>query len=221
VFKALALLHKPAPQEHLVKRKFRVQLRRPTEQSWHDALGVAAWTEGFSVIMPRYPGDFPLRAALALDPSHLIEVEAQPDSRSEVTYKGVPSCLVGMKLVAIKADDFDTMVRWLKGEPLDVQNVAQKEIVSKRMSEDDVLRIMPKQLLTRVLQQLVEKERLAPLEDKVEPLVSYHYYGTRRSGQKTFHRLTINSKVARGDHFVRFSTAFQINAESGEIKIAR
>lgn len=216
-----SLLRKPEPQNLLVKRKFRVQLRRPSDQNWHDVLGVEAWDNGFSVIMPRWPGDASLCARVVLDPSHFIEVQAQPDMRSEVTYKDVPSCLVGMKYVAIKADDWDMMVRWLKDEPLDIENVSQDEISAKQISEDDLLRIMPKQLLDKVLQQLVEKERLAPLDPKIEPLVSYRYYGTKKKGEKTFHRLTIDSKVVRGDEFNRFSTPVQINADSGEVELAR
>ena len=216
-----ALLHKPEPKNNLVQRKFRVQLRRPADENWHDVLGVEAWDEGFSVIMPRYPGDSPLVARVVLDPTHFIEVQVQPDTRSEITYKDVPSCLVGMKFVAIKADDWDMLVRWFKGEPLDIPNVGRDEIAAKSMSEDDLLRIMPKALLTRVLQQLVDKERLAPLDPKVEPLVSYRYYGTKKKGEKTFHRLTIDSKVVRGDDFNRFSTPVQINAESGEVELVR
>jgi hypothetical protein len=215
------LLHKPEPKNNLVQRKFRVQLRRPQDQNWHDVLGVEAWDEGFSIIMPRYPGDFPLVARIVLDPTHFIEVQAEPDSRSEITYKGVPSCLVGMKFAAIKADDWDMLVRWLKGEPLDLPVASNDEIDAKRISEDDLLRIMPKALLDRVLQQLVEKERLAPLDPKIEPLVSYRYYGTKKKGEKTFHRLTIDSKIVRGDDFNRFSTPVQINAESGEVQLAR
>ena len=215
------LLRKPEPQNNLVKRKFRVELRRPSEQNWHDALGVEAWDTGFNIILPRYPGDAALCAMLVLDPTHTIEVQAEPYSRSEITYKNVPSCLIGLKFTAIKADDWDMLVRWLKGEPLDVPTASNEEVEAKRVSEDDLLRIMPKDLLTRVLQELVDKERLAPLDPKIEPLVSYRYYGTKKKGEKTFHRLTVESKVMRGDEFTRFSTPVQINAESGEVDLAR
>jgi len=65
------------------------------------------------------------------------------------------------------------------------------------MTPDDTARLLPGELQTRLLQLLVERRRLAPLDERVTPLVQYFYSGIVRHNDKLMHRLVIQSKSRR------------------------
>jgi hypothetical protein len=55
--------------------------------------------------------------------------------------------------------------------------------------------LLPLALQTRLLTMLVQRGRLAPLDERATPLVQYFYSGIVRHEGKPMHRLTIQSKV--------------------------
>ena len=62
---------------------------------------------------------------------------------------------------------------------------------------------------------LVERRRLAPLDERGSPLVQYFYSGIVRHENRLMHRLTIQSKVVGSEGGEMFETRFVFD-ESGE-----
>ncbi|MDQ2993228.1 MAG: PilZ domain-containing protein, partial [Candidatus Eremiobacteraeota bacterium] len=87
----------------------------------------------------------------------------------------------GMKFTGISADDWDAVIRYTTDKPVaEDTNKAQEELVTVRLTPDDASRLLPQHLQTVLLKLLVERRRLAPLQDSVTPLVQYFYSGVIR-----------------------------------------
>jgi len=83
------------------------------------------------------------------------------------------------------------------------------------MTDDDATRLIPMMLQRRLFQMLIDRNRLAPIDPKVTPLVQFFYSGLVRFEDKPMHRLTIQSKVVRDDGTDMYETRFLID-ESAE-----
>jgi hypothetical protein len=104
-----------------------------------------------------------------------------------------------LRFVSMKSDDQDAMMRWLRGAPTDDRNKAQEQLAAGaaavRIAHEDLNRLFPKAIQTRLHEELVKRHRLAPLDPKREPLVAYFYSGVTMKSGKRLHNLTIESKV--------------------------
>ncbi len=83
------------------------------------------------------------------------------------------------------------------------------------MTPDDTARLLPRELQLRLLRMLVERRRLAPLDERVTPLVQYFYSGIVRHNDKLVHRLVIQSKIVGPERDELFETRFVFD-ESGQ-----
>jgi PilZ domain len=110
------------------------------------------------------------------------------------TAQGKPAWRYGLTFTGISADDWDAVVRFCNNDAVIVENKAQKELEVVRLKADDVARLIPKRLQDAMLAQLVQRGRLAPLDDKT-PLVQYAYGGVVKRGSRMLHRLTIHSRT--------------------------
>ncbi len=126
----------------------------------------------------------------------------------------------GMKFTGISADDWDAVIRYTTDKPVaEDTNKAQEELVTVRLTPDDASRLLPQHLQTVLLKLLVERRRLAPLQDSVTPLVQYFYSGLIRHDGKPMHRLTIQTKVVRSEGSELFETRFIFDDKGDSIQI--
>ncbi|MBV9408743.1 MAG: hypothetical protein JO164_07955, partial [Candidatus Eremiobacteraeota bacterium] len=116
-------------------------------------------------------------------------------------------------------DDWDAIIRYTTDRPVAESNKAQEELTTVRMTPDDTARLLPKELQTRLLTMLVERRRLAPLDDKVTPLVQYFYSGIVRHNDKLMHRLVIQSKVVGPERDELFETRFVFDESGKNVQI--
>jgi len=111
-----------------------------------------------------------------------FEVHAQVDERQvrmrakivwqdNVQHQGRRVWRYGMRFTGIPADDWDAIIRYTTDRPVVEENKAQDELTTIRLTPDDTARLLPKELQNRLLRMLVERRRLAPLDDRVKPLV--------------------------------------------------
>lgn len=138
-----------------------------------------------------------------------VLIRAKRIWQSQGTLQGKPAWRYGYAFTGISADDWDAVVRFCNNDAVVVENKAQKELELVRLKADDVDRLLPKRLQDQLLAMLVERRRLAPLDDKT-PLVQFLYGGVIKRGGATMHRLAIHSRVrdpATGD-IVSFDTRF-------------
>ncbi len=125
----------------------------------------------------------------------------------------------GMRFTGIPADDWDAIIRYTTDRPVADSNKAQEELTAVRMSPDDTARLLPKELQTRLLAMLVERRRLAPLDERVTPLVQYFYSGIVRHNDQLMHRLVIQSKVVGPDSDELFETRFVFDESGKNVQI--
>jgi hypothetical protein len=159
-----------------------------------------------------------------------FEVRAELDERSvrmrakivwhdNVQHQGRKVWRYGMRFVGISADDWDAIVRYTTDRPVTETNKAQEELSAVRMTPDDTARLLPRELQTRLLQMLVDRRRLAPLSDRVTPLVQYFYSGIVRHDDRLVHRLVIQSKVVGPERDELFETRFVFDESGKNVQI--
>ncbi len=149
--------------------------------------------------------EFEVRATIE---ARVVRIRARSVWQDTVTHQGKSVWRYGMKFTGISADDWDALIRYTTDKPVAEDNKAQSELVTVRMTPDDASRLLPHNLQNVLLKLLVERHRLAPLQDSVTPLVQYFYSGVVRHEGKLMHRLTIQSKVVGAEGAELFETRF-------------
>lgn len=142
--------------------------------------------------------------------------------REEPTlHRGQRAFRYGMQFSGIAADDWDAIVRYTTDQPVvEPRSIAAEEIQRIQMSPDDMARLIPLRLQNRLLARLVKLGRLAPLDEKITPLVQYFYSGLQRYENAMLHRLTVQSKlVGRDDVPAFYETTFLFDDSGKNIKI--
>lgn len=156
--------------------------------------------------------EFEVRAQLD---EHQVRMRAKTVWHDNVQHQGRKVWRYGMRFTGIPADDWDAIMRYTTDKPVADANKAQDELTAIKMTPDDTARLLPKELQGRLLRMLVERRRLAPLDDRVTPLVQYFYSGIVRHNEKLVHRLVIQSKLVGAERDELFETRFVFD-ESGQ-----
>lgn len=125
---------------------------------------------------------------------------------------------VGCKFSGISADDWDFLVRYVNGTPEPDEKLAL-ELEELKNHPDDAYRLIPQAIQIKIVDMLVERNRLAPPSSSQTPLIKMYYGGcqTRADGKKTY-RLNVHSRMKAEDEMLAFDTRFTIE-DSGEVKI--
>jgi hypothetical protein len=160
--------------------------------------------------------EFEVRATID---THTLRVRAKSVWQDTVTHQGKSVWRYGMRFTGISADDWDSIIRYTTDKPVQEVNKAQEELVSVRMTPDDASRLLPIQLQRRLLAMLVERRRLAPLQENVTPLVQYFYSGVVRFNNELMHRLTIQSKVVGPEGAEMYETRFVFDGQGTNIQM--
>jgi hypothetical protein len=159
-----------------------------------------------------------------------FEVRAQLDDRQlrmrvktvwhdNVQHQGRKVWRYGTRFTGIPADDWDAIIRYTTDRPVADSNKAQEELTAVRMTPDDTARLLPKELQNRLLTMLVERRRLAPLDERVTPLVHYFYSGIVRHNDRLMHRLVIQSKLVGPERDEMFETRFVFDESGKNVQI--
>jgi hypothetical protein len=160
--------------------------------------------------------EFEVRAELD---GHSVRMRAKIVWHDNVQHQGKKVWRYGMRFVGIAADDWDAIMRYTTDRPVTETNKAQQELSAVRMTPDDTARLLPRDLQTRLLQMLVERRRLAPLAERVTPLVQYFYSGVVRHDDRLMHRLVIQSKVVGRESDELFETRFVFDESGKNVQI--
>lgn len=136
------------------------------------------------------------------------------------TLQGKPAWRYGFTFTGISADDWDAVVRFCNNDAVVVENKAQKELELVKLQADDVARLIPKKLQDQLLNMLVERRKLAPLDDKT-PLVQFMYGGVTKRGGTALHRLVIHSRVRDpvSGEITAFDTRFLFDDQGGNVTV--
>jgi hypothetical protein len=136
--------------------------------------------------------EFELRAQIE---ERLVRLRAKTVWQDNVTHQGRRVWRYGMQFTGIPADDWDAIIRYTSDKSVAESNKAAEDLTKVRLTPDDTARLLPSALQTRLLQMLVQRRRLAPLDERQTPLVQYFYSGVVKHEGKPMHRLMIQSKV--------------------------
>lgn len=160
--------------------------------------------------------EFEIRATIE---TRVIRMRAKAVWQDTVSHQGKSVWRYGMRFTGISADDWDAIIRYTTDKPVAEASKAQEELVTVRMTPDDANRLLPLALQERLLGMLVERRRLAPLQDNVTPLVQYFYSGVVRHNNALVHRLTIQSKVVGPEGAEIYETRFVFDDQGTTIQV--
>lgn len=188
-----------------VEKTFPLLYSDDNGSSWHPAYGLDMSVGGMKIFSPTAlpDGEVPMRVSLG---SAVVDVRARPVWHVLGKYQAKPAHEYGMQLVAATATARERIQRWIGGKPLDERNVAADQLKEIRLRPDDVDRLLPLAFQQRLFTELVRRGRLAPVDSRHPALVAYAYGGTVRYRGTPMRRLTIHSKVVRGDEEDRYVT---------------
>jgi hypothetical protein len=140
--------------------------------------------------------EFEVRAQIE---ERMVRLRAKTVWQDNVQHQGRRVWRYGMQFTGIPADDWDAIIRYTTDKPVADTNKAAEDLTRVRLSPDDTARLLPLALQNRLLGMLVQRGRLAPLDEKAHPLVQYFYSGIVKHQGKPMHRLLIQSKVTDPD----------------------
>ena len=160
--------------------------------------------------------EFEVRATID---TKILRMRAKSVWQDTVSHQGKSVWRYGMRFTGISADDWDSIIRYTTDKPIADVNKAQDELVTVRMTPDDASRLLPEALQQRLLSMLVERRRLAPLQDSVTPLVQYFYSGVVRHNNMLVHRLTIQSKVVGPEGSELYETRFVFDDTGQNVQV--
>jgi len=173
--------------------------------SWHPAYGLDMSLGGMRVFSraPLPGGEVPVRVTLG---TTVVDLRARPVWHLPGIYHGQPAHEYGMQLVAATATARERIARWVGELPLEEQNLAAEQLKAIRLRPDDVNRLLPLAFQQRLFAELQRRGRLGAVDRAHPALVAYDYGGSVRYRGAPMHRLTIHSKVVRGDNEDRYVT---------------
>jgi hypothetical protein len=160
--------------------------------------------------------EFEIRATIE---QRVIRMRARAVWEDTVSHQGKSVWRYGMRFTGISADDWDAIVRYAHDKAVTQENKAQEELVTVRMTPDDASRLLPVVLQRKLLQNLVERRRLAPLQENVTPLVQYFYSGLVQHNGGLHHRLTIQSKIVGPEGPEIYETRFVFDDQGTNIQV--
>jgi hypothetical protein len=209
----------PNRRKYPRKRKpYRATVSVDAGVSQRPAIGLDISGGGLCLLTQEPTGleEFEVRATID---TRILRMRAKSVWQDTVTHQGKSVWRYGMRFTGISADDWDTIIRYTTDKPVQDVNKAQEELVSVRMTPDDANRLLPIQLQRRLLAMLVERRRLAPLQENVTPLVQYFYSGIVRYNNELMHRLTIQSKVVGSEGAEMYETRFVFDDQGTKIEM--
>lgn len=209
----------PNRRKYPRKRKpYRATVSVDSGVSQRPAIGLDISGGGLCLLTQEPTGleEFEVRATID---TRVLRLRAKSVWQDTVTHQGKSVWRYGMRFTGISADDWDSIIRYTTDKPVQEVNKAQEELVSVRMTPDDANRLLPVQLQRRLLAMLVERRRLAPVQENVTPLVQYFYSGVVRYNNELMHRLTIQSKVVGAEGAEMYETRFVFDDQGTKIEM--
>lgn len=209
----------PNRRKYPRKRKpFRAAVSLDGGVTYKPAIGLDISGGGICVLTqePVAPAEFEIRASLD---TRVVRVRAKTVWHDTVVHQGKSVWRYGMSFTGVSADDWDAVVRYCSDKPVAEENKAQEELAAVRMTPDDASRLLPTALQQRLLRMLVERRRLAPIQENVTPLVQYFYAGAVQHEGRSMHRLTIQSKVVGPEGSELFDTRFMFDDKGESVQI--
>ena len=187
-------------------------------QTTRAAIGLDISGGGLCILTQEPTGrdEFEVRATLD---ERQLRVRVKVVWHDNVQHQGRKVWRYGTRFTGIPADDWDAIMRYTTDRPVAESNKAQEELATVRMTPDDTARLLPGELQSRLLQLLVERRRLAPLGERVTPLVQYFYSGIVRHNDKLMHRLVIQSKVVGPETDELYETRFVFDESGKNVQI--
>jgi hypothetical protein len=209
----------PNRRKYPRKRKpYRATVSVDSGVSQKPAIGLDISGGGLCLLTQEPTGrdEFEVRATID---TRVLRMRGKSVWQDTVSHQGKSVWRYGLRFTGISADDWDAIIRYTTDKPIAETNKAQEELVSVRMTPDDASRLLPSQLQRRLLAMLVERRRLAPLQENVTPLVQYFYSGVVRYNNALVHRLTIQSKVVGPEGAEMYETRFVFDDQGASIQI--
>ena len=151
--------------------------------------------------------------------SYSVRARAKSVWKDMGTLGGKTVWRYGTVFTGIAADHWDAIIRYAADQDVAETNKAMRDLEAIRMTPDDANRLFPGEVQAKLLGMLVERRRLAPLQENITPLVQYFYFGVTRRKSALLHELTIQSRVVGAEDVETYETSFLFDEAGEEIEL--
>jgi len=179
------------------------------------AVGMEMSLNGCLIATKQAPKDKAFNVILDIE-RRKIELRLNVARSGTILRDGTQWSVLGCTFSGVAADDYDALVRYLKGME-DVENRAQKDLALARGGGDDAYRMLPLAVQQRVLGALAGAGRLELPPEGQAPLLRMEDLGPAPDGSGR--RLAVHSRIIRKDGPQLFDSVLVIQP-GGAVKIA-
>jgi hypothetical protein len=135
----------------------------------------------------------------------------------QVLHEGKPWHQIQGRIIAIAADHWDLLLRFVTDEP-EPTNLAADQIKEIQAKGDDEYRLMPLKVQKRLIELLVLLHRMDPVAEGQMPPIRLLVLGEEKTKKgETLRRINIHSRAHTGDVAMAYDTQFTID-DQGNVK---
>ena len=202
-------------RRHSPRKKGRFNLVWVSGVEQVPAVGMEMSLNGCLIATKTAPKDKAFNVVMDIE-RRKIELRLNTARSGTILRDGTQWSVLGCTFSGVAADDYDALVRYLKGME-EVGNQAQKDLALARGGTDDAYRMLPLTVQQRVLSALATVGRLEIPPEGQAPLLRMEDLGPAPDGSGR--RLAVHSRVISKDGPQLYDSVILI-APGGQVRIA-
>ncbi len=202
-------------RRHSPRKKGRFNLVWVSGSEQVPAVGMEMSLNGCLIATKQAPKDKAFNVVMDIE-RRKIELRLNTARSGTILRDGTQWNVLGCTFSGVAADDYDALVRYLKGME-EVGNQGQKDLALARSGSDDAYRMLPQAVQQRVLTALAGAGRLEIPPAGQAPLLRMEDLGPAADGSGR--RLAVHSRVIKKDGPQLFDSVILI-APGGNVRIS-
>ncbi|MBV8355170.1 MAG: hypothetical protein JO101_07615, partial [Candidatus Eremiobacteraeota bacterium] len=140
-----------------------------------------------------------------------FDIRFAPTRHDEINQGGSVWYRYAGKFSGISADDWDAIVRFVNNQP-EPTNKGADEIAAAMAKPDDAFRLLPHAIQEKIVDTLVQLNRMAKPPAGQAPLLRMRFVGSARKGNVEQHHCAVHSRITIDDEIRQFDTQFTIDS---------
>ena len=147
----------------------------------------------------------------------VIHVRVMTTRHDQVTQGGTTWHRFATKFAGIAADDWDAIVRYVGGKPLEAGSKVAEELAAAP-KQDDAFRLLPLAVQKQIVDILVAANHLAQPGEGQAPLLRMTYSGATKRVWQEIHRCHVHSRLDIDGELRQYDTTFLIDNQ-GRVQV--
>jgi hypothetical protein len=173
-------------------------------------LGIEIAPDELTFMIDAKPPGKEFNVAVMIRNTHMpMRIHVQRDK--QVLHEGKPWHQIHGRVIAIAADHWDMLMRFVTDEP-EPTNLAAEQLKEIQARADDEYRLLPLAVQKHLIDLLVLLRRLDPVGEGQMPMVRMQSLGEAKSAKGVvLKRINIHSRAHTGDVAMAYDTQFTID----------